>query len=69
LNQSGERKERERRASPGAAKRERGGSSRVWHMGIKASDNDAHLVEASGGPARCTPEQGSGAMENGSGPK
>jgi hypothetical protein len=46
-----------------------GGSSRVWHMGIKASDNDAHLVEVSGGPARCTPEQGSGAMENGSGPK
>jgi hypothetical protein len=51
LNRSGERKGRERRASPGTAKSERGGSGQAWRMGLKAVGNITHLVEAGGGRA------------------
>jgi hypothetical protein len=65
LNRSGERKEREKRASPPQLRgREKGGSSRARRTRLKAIGNDVCPVEASGDRARCPPEQGSGAMEN-----
>jgi hypothetical protein len=48
LNQSGERKERERRASPGTAKRERGGVQ----SGVAHGDQGIRQRRASGGGER-----------------
>jgi hypothetical protein len=64
LNRSGERKGRERRASPGTAKSERGGPARHGAWGSRRSAT-SHIWwrREVGGRARCTPEHGSGTVD------